>query len=398
MPFPFEFPRPFPGSTPTPPVSRGLLPITGWWAELPMQLTNPDLAVSSGVTFSRLGNTLELTDPGITVSSSAALLARLGLANPDVTVNSSAGLKAQLGLTNPGVAVSSSVGFDLLPDGLNLNNPDIMVSSSVEFIARLGLANPDLTVVSAAGLLAQLNLTNPDPTIASSAGLLAKLALTNPDLTVSSSVGFSLAATGPTFDALGAGYIAPSYTASTTPDWLHDFAGNAAVVFVDFFCEAEPPTVAATIGGTEMTALTPVLYYPYESILYGYLFAFTLYEPPTGEQTVALSFSAGGIYDVIANSLSYSGATGFGTETTAEDSSGATSPAMSVSAASGQTIVQCFGGFETTFASYTQNQQWNEAATGASLAVVMGDAPGASSVSFAAAGTQPWGGIAVPIL
>jgi hypothetical protein len=201
----------------------------------------------------------------------------------------------------------------------------------------------------------------------------------------------------PRFDALGGGFT-PGSTSVTSCSWAHTITGNCLVVVMDNFDSTSAfGTDAVTVGSTTVPLLgTPESYDSGPEILY----VFGLLTPPTGPQTI--HFNATGSSGTLlpsGNSLSYFGVTGFGT--LARTSGTGTAMSQTVTAAVGQLIVQAFGNGQAASLStpYNQTQRWS-AFPASSVATIIGDAPGAASVSFTATGnvTGPWGGIALPLL
>lgn len=194
------------------------------------------------------------------------------------------------------------------------------------------------------------------------------------------------------YDATGAGY-----TGTGTPSWLHAITGNGIVVFVSIFVNTSTPTVTASVGGTAMTQQGVIANWFTASGSYESVYAFVLQSPPTGSQTISVSISGATTDFITANSLSYYNVSGFGTAATSN--TGTANPSMSVSSATGQMVAQAFGDYTTTFSAYSQTQRYNKPYSGSvNLSFVMGDAPGASSVTFSATNTHNAGGIAIPVL
>jgi len=208
-------------------------------------------------------------------------------------------------------------------------------------------------------------------------------------LAVPPSLGFTVPIA---FDAVGAGY-----TGTTTgPSWSHTIgaAANAIVAFVQPFIANSSPTITAKVGTTSMSQLGVISNYESGSGFFTSVYVFGLLNPPTGAQTIAVTASNSA--STSANSLSFTNVASFGTPTTASGASG--NPSMTVSSASGQVIAQAFGGYTTNFTAYNQTQEYNAAFVSShNLSAVMGYAAGASSVTFSATGSQPWGGIALPL-
>ena len=187
-----------------------------------------------------------------------------------------------------------------------------------------------------------------------------------------------------TFDAVGTGQAA----AGTSLSWTHTIGGaaSAIVVAVDAF-SSTVPTISAQVGTTPMALLGSAQYRTGADTALVYLFG--LLNPPTGTQTITV-ITFPNEY-LVGNSISYNNVTSFGAAATNSGSSA--SPSLSVSAATNEMVVQAFGGFTTTFAAYNQTQRYNAPwANGVNLSFLMGDAPGASTVSFTCSeANSPWG-------
>lgn len=230
------------------------------------------------------------------------------------------------------------------------------------------------------------------------------------NLTVTPSIGLGGAyvAPHPTYDASGAGYLGTS----TSPSWSHDIgsAAKALVVFISAYTNSGSPVPSSVkVGGTSLTELGSLGTYG-SSVwnagggFYLYLYAYGLIDPPTGPQTIAISYAGGTGWQTAASSVSYETVSSFGTVTTAGPTAG-TSASQSVSSATGDRIAQAFtcgGESSGSFSSYSETSRYS-AAFGSSVnpALVIGDAAGATTVPFTATaptGAASWGGIAVPLI
>lgn len=201
----------------------------------------------------------------------------------------------------------------------------------------------------------------------------------------------------PTFNVEGTGFVSSS-TSGPAPSFNQPDTDDGVLAFLQAFTDSAAPTVSAAVGGTAMTLLgTPLTYFA-TSGFYAILYVFGLVGPPSGSKTVAFTISGPTAADYLADSMAFHNVTSFGTPVTAFDSSGATAPSLSVSSSAGKMLANFFGGYTTTFTSYSQTQKYNQPLGAANLAAVMGYAAGSSSpVAFTAAGAQPWGGITVPV-
>jgi hypothetical protein len=184
---------------------------------------------------------------------------------------------------------------------------------------------------------------------------------------------------------------------ATTLSWSHTIGAAAKALVVAVHAGAATlASPSATVGGTPMTLLSK-----YEYAANQYLMLFGLINPPTGAQTAVVTHSgapyAGG------TSLAYTGVSSFGTPVTSTGSGAAAS--LTVTSAAGQRVVQIFGNQGITagagaFTSYNQTSRYTHGnVSSAAFPTLIGDAPGASSVSFTAAlPSQVWGGLAVPLI
>jgi hypothetical protein len=212
------------------------------------------------------------------------------------------------------------------------------------------------------------------------------------------------------YDSTGAGYVDQSGTSTISGSWnqvVTSSGGTVVVIITDYSYNVSYSgfTVSATCGGTAMTFLGAV---NNNNTSFGWTAMFGLTGVSSGTKSIAISITGSPSYAVVANSTSYSGATGFGTFASAY---GSGSLSHTVSAATGNMVVQGFGAVESggtgtiTLSSYSQSQRYMqfEFQGGSSIsgeALQMGDAPGASTVSFTAtvvpSGTY-WGSVAIPL-
>lgn len=191
-----------------------------------------------------------------------------------------------------------------------------------------------------------------------------------------------------TYDATGAG--ATGHVTSLS--WSHTIGAQAKAVIVAATMEGTG-TATAKVGSTSMTQLAgPVGDY---SGIGDYLVMFGLLNPPTGAQTVSITF--GGTDYAAANSVSYLNVSSFGSPVTATGNSA--SLAVTATSASGQMVAQAFAGLQSTISSYNQTSRYNAPyASGVHQPLLIGDAPGASTVNFTASQTSnPWAAAAVPL-
>lgn len=145
-------------------------------------------------------------------------------------------------------------------------------------------------------------------------------------------------------------------------------------------------TATAKVGATSMTLLGS-----FGPLTTGsdnlYIWTFGLLSPPTGSQTIAVTFStASDSYG--ADSMSYSGVTGFGTAVTGSGTGGTATTTVTTSA-TGQRIVNTFTNVSSgSFSAYNQTSRYSLAGSVLAYPVIAGDAAGAGSVTFSATQTS----------
>jgi hypothetical protein len=197
------------------------------------------------------------------------------------------------------------------------------------------------------------------------------------------------------FDAVGAG----NNGTSTTPTWAHTIAGNCLVIGGWFYAHGSPGTVSATCGGVTV----PLLLYqpdgggstPYGSAL------FVLRNPPIGSgQSIVVTVPGGGNYASAFNSVSYFGVNSVGSAVS-NYGTGAALSSGAVASALGHRVVDILGAANagTLLTGYNQTQRYSSIAISGTSAALLGDAPGAASVNFAAndAAAYAWSSIAVDL-
>jgi hypothetical protein len=211
----------------------------------------------------------------------------------------------------------------------------------------------------------------------------------------------------PAFDAVANGTRVAANTKAITT-WSHTASADASFVIVALrwqhngspFSAAGTPTRTATYGGTPMTslgviglnnaALTDI------NGTFTYHEFFGLLAPPTGPQTVSLSVErADAVVTVDGCSVSYVRVSNFGSVSSVYGTEPGTSLAQTVSSATNEMVVQMFNTATGTISGYNQASRYDDQANG--VGFVVGDAPGASSVPFAAnrADATDYAGLAV---
>lgn len=194
------------------------------------------------------------------------------------------------------------------------------------------------------------------------------------------------------FDAAtNLGFAAP--TASGT----HTCNGTAVVVAVQGATSLGTPTVSATYGGQAMTLLGTVAMGTAQTLaLFGML------NPPSGPQTVTATCAGGFGPGASAVVVSYKNVGSFGTPVTNSASSG-TGMSLSVPSAVDRMVAQAFaanaisGTGSLDISSYNRTQRATVPTSNRNLLV--GDAAGASSVSFSATTSRSsvWAAIGVDL-
>jgi hypothetical protein len=188
------------------------------------------------------------------------------------------------------------------------------------------------------------------------------------------------------------------FSGTTAKTWSHTASGTNRAVVVAFVVNDFAGTVTRTVtyGGTAMTLLgsigannDPTL----KIHIYGLL------NPPATAQTVSLKFNVSGA-SAMAKSFSYNGVSSFGAVTTTFGISG-TAVSQTVSSAVANRVMQSFFVFNNSaITAYNQTSRWAGNSSIPSAGVVVGDAPGAASISFTAAKGSGlgWGGIALNLI
>lgn len=214
-------------------------------------------------------------------------------------------------------------------------------------------------------------------------------------------------ATGAAADSVGS-----SLTTSASVDWSHTIGAgdNYVVVGMWYLFDTAVNDLVRSVnyGGSPMSSLGYINAFNFE--YYGGLELFGLVNPPSGAQTVTADvFGADAIYSIGGNSISYSGWASTTPATTA-DAGGNYSPSLTIASATDDIAVCMFwqgttsGSESLTSFSGTSRYSVNDVSPvpfwpSGSMAAVLGDAAGASTVTFTAAGVNTgipsWFGIGV---
>jgi hypothetical protein len=201
------------------------------------------------------------------------------------------------------------------------------------------------------------------------------------------------------YDATGTG----NGSNSSILNWTETIStlATAIVVTTAWQDTGAADTATAKVGSTSMTQLGIIHIADSVNADNDYIAMFGLLNPPTGSQTITTTITTAAFYYQTANSVSYKNVSGFGTAVT---NSGTTaSMSVSVPSAVGQMAVAAFttGSVIVAASSFNQTSRYSTAGVGGTNdPLLIGDAPGASTVSFTATmtGASSWVGIGVPLL
>ena len=197
------------------------------------------------------------------------------------------------------------------------------------------------------------------------------------------------------YDAVGAGALVT--TAAVT--WSHTASGTerAVIVMTSRYGTAYT-SVSATYGGVAMTQVVSLLRFNNASTTNA-MEVFILQNPPTGAQTVSVTYVGGTVIAHTGNSVSFTGVTSIGSPTTAYGNTG-TTMSMNVTGGNNSIIWQAFGNAGSAAATaYTGNEVWNGGIN--TNRCDIGYAPGsASATSFSATMTNnaAWAGVGIPLM
>ncbi len=142
-----------------------------------------------------------------------------------------------------------------------------------------------------------------------------------------------------TLDALGAG---ANEITGTSLSWTHNAVKSDAYVLVWVSNDGNQTITSVTYNSVAMTSLASAPYNNDLTLASGSLYLYGMATPPTGAQTVAVTFS--GNCDASGNSVSYrSGATVYVSSPPTSMYGLGTNPSQTMSDVPGQVIVQGFG-------------------------------------------------------
>lgn len=315
----------------------------------------------------------------------------------------------------------TDVEFSVIPDLSMTAAPRSGAAFSLDVIPDLGMVLPgpipaefDMAVIPDLGVEAEERYTR-DFTIDAPADMgmvaserytrsfeLAVIPDIGADATMRRSGAFTLDAV-PDIGMTGTGVMPPAevtYNATGTGNarsgngaltWTHNATGDGRAVVVAVSVVGVNPTASApTYGGQPMTQLGVI---GHNNTTNGRTYLFGLLNPPTGNQTVSVNVSATLLAAGSGNSVSYNGVASFGAVATSFGSNA--SPALTASSAPNRMVAQAFGFGAASLTSYNRTQRYSNIST--TGRIVVGDTPGAASVTFNATlgGSIAWSGIAV---
>jgi hypothetical protein len=324
------------------------------------------------------------------IEPDAALLTGSGA----LTSSASAIVPASLGLTGSGVlSVAAVLGSY---SAVNLQGVGALTSTVIQQFQNTATLTGSGVLTSAAVQQFQ------DTPALSGSGSLAEAAPSYAIVPVSAALTGSgaLSATAtaiqpPAYDATGAG---SSNVSAGSISWSHTVTAAGNAIVVGALCGSgggTVPTITAKVGTTAMTVLAT-----YTSSTGtktgGRLFGLTGVAPGTYTITVTCNITA----SLIGNSVSLANVSSFGTGVNTTTATGS-SLSQTVSAATGQLIVQMFVTDSTSIGSYNQTTIYSKDINtlGFYYGEQFGYAAGASSVTFTATtgNSSQWGAVAVPV-
>ena len=230
----------------------------------------------------------------------------------------------------------------------------------------------------------------------------SELRLVNVDAALAVTAGY-LGLDTVAYDSTGAGATGALGAAGTkTISWSHTIGPQANCVIVAgvALIGGATPNVSATCGATSMTNVGMVKNWDTSPGNYSTVF-FMLKNPPTGIQTISFSSTDGTASYLVANSVAYRNVGSY--EFLATNNGNGTSLTQGpLGSSASRMIVQAFSNNTTgvSITGYSQTQRWSQqGVANVNACMVIGDAPGAASVSFAAscATSAKWGAVALSL-
>lgn len=204
----------------------------------------------------------------------------------------------------------------------------------------------------------------------------------------------------PLFDSVGAGL-----SGGQSGSWTHSVgaAAKAVVIFGMWYSNTGSGNASVSFGGTGVPAVATLGGYGTTtwgggSGYYVYNFAWAMMNPATGTVTGSYSIPGGTGWGMTINSIAYTNVSSIGTGLTNYGSG--TAASQTAASGKGKTLVHQFAQYfspATGFTQYNQNQRWKSTA---GYSMLIGDAPGAASVSvtgLAPAASPDWGSLVVPL-
>lgn len=201
------------------------------------------------------------------------------------------------------------------------------------------------------------------------------------------------------FDAVGPSVAGSGGSSLASTSWSHTCTGSNRVVVVGVAVGVQPDagvTATATYNSVSMTSLGLV---HSDNSNAGFVQLFGLVNPPTGAQTVLVTPSA--TATLSAGSISFTGASGFGTAVTAFGSSAAPSVAVTGTTSGNMVVDAACCGSTAGFSSSTQTNRWlknTDGATGAGDGAGSTAAAGGSVTMSYAITSDFWGVVAVEVI
>lgn len=192
--------------------------------------------------------------------------------------------------------------------------------------------------------------------------------------------------------------VGPGAQIGASGSYVHPVGSGASLVLVGLSLFASGPgSITVTLGGTAMTLVQSYQYYSNGVNSSGQVTVYSMFSPPKGSQTVAISMT-GGYSAASVNSVSYAGVKSIGAYAVVSGSSAAPSQSSTGGDPFGG-FFQMFGSY-ANFTSYSQTERWLANVSGNAHSLVMGDALWQAAPVFNAplASSNVWGGIVVPLL
>jgi hypothetical protein len=205
------------------------------------------------------------------------------------------------------------------------------------------------------------------------------------------------------YNATGTIAIGSNITNGQSASSTHTASGSKRFVILTLVAVQANPNAAnytaysrvATYGGVSMSSLGG-MHYNNDSTV-GWIEVFYLFNPPTGSQTVQISVTKSPVANVLSiffNTVSYTGVSSLSSLSTAFGAAAGTTESQVFSSASGRMIAQGFAVANAMNPSYNQTSRWSSTVSN------VGDAPGASSVTFSSSRSSgnAWAAIGLELM